>query len=48
VQEVNYNNIYNYNAYFETPGYHTIIVRDTFGHTQSFTDIYVIPYDGAM
>ena len=48
IQEVEYNNIYTYNVYFETTGYHSIIVRDAFGHTQSFTDIYVTPYDGAM
>lgn len=48
VQEVDYNDIYTYNVYFETPGYHTIVVRDAFGHTQSFTDVYAIPYDGSM
>ena len=48
IQEVDYNNIYSYNVYFETNGYHSVIVRDVFGHTQSFTDIYVTPYDGAM
>lgn len=48
VQEVEYNNIYKFNIYFETTGWHRVVVRDTFGHTQSFNDIYVKPYDGSM
>ena len=48
VQEVDYNQIYQFNLYFETPGYHTVFVRDTFGHTQSFTNILVSEYDGSI
>ena len=48
VQEVEYNMIYTYNIYFETAGYHTVVVRDNYGHTQSFTDIYATPYDGTI
>ena len=48
IQEVEYNQIYKYNVYFETTGYHTIFIRDNFGHTQSFTNIFVSQYDGTV
>lgn len=48
IQEVEYNQIYTYTVYFETAGYHSIFVRDTYGHTQSFTDVFVTQYDGSI
>ena len=48
VQEVEFNRIYKVSLYFEEAGYHTVIVRDTYGHTQSFTNIYVSEYDGSI
>lgn len=48
VQEVEYNNIYQFNIYFETSGWHRVEIKDSFGHSQTFNNIYVKPYDGSM
>ena len=48
IQEVEYNQIYDFNLYFETTGYHSVQVKDTFGHIQSFNNIYITPFDGSI
>ena len=48
IQEIEYNKIYNYTISFDDIGFHKIYVKDTFGHIQSFTNIYVSKYEGLI